>query len=84
MHLRRVRLRKGTVELPSGGGWELPSPTPSILCPAQRWRPWACSCHRQPRAYGKGAGGAEGVRSPRVIANSKRGLGKSWWPRRGR
>lgn len=44
MHLRGVRLRKGTVVLPSGGGWQLPSPTPSTLCPAQRWPPWARSC----------------------------------------
>lgn len=75
MHLRRFRIRKGTVALSSRGGEELCSlPVLSVLCPAQRWRPWACSCWtaRSPRELG--VGGAEGVRSPRVIA--KKGLGE--------
>lgn len=79
MHLRRCRIRKRTVALPGGGGEERPSfptpPPPRILCPAQRWRPWACSCPiaQGPREWG--ADGAEGVRSPCVIANSKEGGG---------
>lgn len=88
MHLRHFRIRKGTVALPSGGGEEGPSlPTPSILCPAQRWTPPTPgpACARPPRAHGSGGlGGAEGVRSPRVIANSKEGRGESWWRRRGK
>ena len=62
------------------GGTPLP-PRASFLCPAQRWTPWACSCRttQSPREWG--ATGAEGVRSPRVIANSKEGRG---WRRRGK
>lgn len=74
MHLRRSRIRKGTVRCPVGVGRNDPPPPciPSTLCPAQRWRPWACS-GRTTQSPREGAGGAEGVRSPRVIANSKEG-----------
>lgn len=36
LHLRHFRFRKGTVALPSGGGWELPPPCPqhSVPCTA--------------------------------------------------
>lgn len=76
MHLRRLRIRTGTVALPGGGGEEPPSLlAPSILCPAQRWHPWAHFCWKTQSPSGGGAEGAEGVRSPRVIANSKEGAG---------
>lgn len=61
MHLRHFRIRKGTVALPSGGGEEGPSlPTPSILCPAQRWTPRGLLVPDHPEPTGGGAGGGRG------------------------
>lgn len=82
LHLRSFRFRKGTVALPSGGGWELPPSPPPAFCALHSGGIPGFALARPPRAHGRGANGAEGVRSLRVIANSNNRLGKSWWRRR--
>lgn len=47
-------------------------PYPQHSVPCTEVAPWACS-GRTTQSPREGAGGAEGVRSPRVIANSKEG-----------
>ena len=82
--LETFEKQEGTVALPSGVGRKaLPSPPPAS-CALHRGGPPG-SAHVGPhRVHGsRGASGAEGVRSPSVIANSKGGRGKSWWRRRG-
>ena len=84
LHLRHLRSRRGTVALPSGVGRKaLPSPA-LASCALHKGGPPGSAHVGQPRVHGsRGASGAEGVRSPSVIANSKGGRGKSWWRRRG-
>lgn len=71
MHLRRSRIRKGTVRCPVGEGRNDRPPTQHSV-PCTEVAPWACS-GRTTQSPREEAGGAEGVRSPRVIANSKEG-----------
>lgn len=70
--------------LPSRGGEECPSSPPQHPVPCTEVDPVGLLVPDHPEPLGAGAGRAEGVRSPRVIANSKEGRGKSWWRRRGK
>lgn len=70
--LETLEKQEGDSGAAQRGGEEGPSlPAPGILCPAQRWTPWVRSCWTTQSPREQGAGGAEGVRSPSVIANSK-------------
>lgn len=66
------------------GREEGPPLPPPASCALHRGGPPGAAHVGPPRVHGsRGAGGAEGVRSPSVIANSKGGRGDSWWQRRG-
>lgn len=76
MHLRHSETGRGPL-------WRCPEPVgrdgsflaPRILCPAQSGQPWACPYPITQGPRECGANGAEVVRSPCVIANSKGGGG---------
>lgn len=73
LHLRRSRIRKGTVRCPAGVGRN--GPPPPAFCALHRGGDPGPALAEPPRAHGRGPV-AEGVRSPRVIANSKEGGGE--------